>query len=184
MKIALISLGIAVLAGAACLGIMTKRKGQRDTDAIDGGVRHYTDDNSPKSINSTVITNFSCEGNSVFTDGIGNENHLNYTASAVFTDGKVSCKYKSHDRFGNSEELSFTADRTIMDELYLLIKKYDLVQYNGISYKVSGLPHGYGSQISIDFDNGEHVYSSNNQTSFLPDSFGIEIYGIIKSYAD
>ena len=35
----------------------------------------------------------------------------------------------------------------------ILFKKYDLAQFNGISYRVSGLPDNLGSRIQIDFAN-------------------------------
>ncbi|MBR5447152.1 MAG: hypothetical protein IKV40_01880, partial [Clostridia bacterium] len=68
--------------------------------------------------------------------------------------------------------------------LYELFVKYDLAQFNGISYTVSGLPEGYGAEIGIDFESGEHVYSHNNQSCFLSDEFGVELGDVMRHHAE
>ena len=192
--ISLICLGVVTAAALLTVTHISKRKPNENkkkphqdkssTDCIDGGVQYYPGTEAPKSVASRVIERFECEGSYSFTDESGNENMIHYTASIKAEGTAIRCTYKEYDRFGYSNDLSFTADRTVTDEVYGLFARHDLAQYNGISYTVSGLPEGYGSKLSIDFEGGEYVYSYNNQTPFLSDEFGVELAGILKRYAD
>ena len=53
------------------------------------------------------------------------------------------------------------------DELQQIVEKYDLAQYNGQFYTVSGLPPDYGVKLEILYDSGEKIRCSNNQSCFL-----------------
>ena len=183
MKNVILLICAAVAIGATLL-VRHRSIKNSDTDDVDGGVRHYHDDGAPKSVSSDVITDFLCEGRRTFSDDNGNENTIRYRASVKADGSTVKCSYKYHDRFGHSDHLIFTADLSVTRQLYLLFVKYDLAQYNGITYRVSGLPSGFGSVISIDFEGGERVYSSNNQSCFLSDEFGAELFEVMKTYAD
>ena len=174
----------AVLLTAAYIRKKKLEAKDRVCDEVDGGVRHYYDEGAPKSIDSHVITDFSCEGKYCFTDENGNENAIRYVAQVKSEGDAVSCTYKMFDRFGYSENLRFMSDGAIMKDLYKLFAKHDLAQFNGISYTVSGLPEGYGAEISIDFESGEHVYSHNNQSCFLSDEFGVELGDVMRHHAE
>ena len=172
----------ALLAGAYIRKKKLEAK-DRACDEVDGGVRHYYDEGAPKSIDSHVITCFSCEGKYTLTDELGNENAIRYVAHAKLEGETVLCTYKMFDRFGYSENLKFMSDGAIMKDLYKLFAKHNLAQYNGISYTVSGLPEGYGAEIGIDFESGEHVYSHNNQSCFLSDEFGVELGDVMRKHS-
>ena len=188
MKNCIVIICIGAVAAAALISAayIHKRRldaNDRNCDEVDGGVCHYNDEGAPKSIDSHVITDFSCEGKYCFTDENGNENAVRYIALIKAREDEVSCSYKMYDRFGYSESLKFTSHGTVMEDLYELFVKHDLAQFNGISYTVSGLPEGYGAEIGIDFESGEHVYSHNNQTCFLSDEFGVELGDVMRKHA-
>ncbi|MBR5632489.1 MAG: hypothetical protein IKW68_00780 [Clostridia bacterium] len=189
MKNCIVIICIGAVAAAALISAayIHKRRldaNDRNCDEVDGGVRHYYDEGAPKSIDSRVITSFSCEGKYCFTDENGNENAVRYVAHAKMEGETVLCTYKMFDRFGYSENLRFMSDGAIMKDLYNLFAKHDLAQFNGISYTVSGLPEGYGAEICIDFESGEHVYSHNNQSCFLSDEFGVELGDVMRHHAE
>lgn len=54
-----------------------------------------------------------------------------------------------------------------MNTLQKVVAEYDLAQYNGYSYRVSGLPEGYGACLEVEYASGEHIYASDNQSCFL-----------------
>lgn len=188
MKNCIVIICIGAVAAAALISAAYIHKRRLETkdrvcDEVDGGVRHYYDEGAPKSIDSHVITCFSCEGKYTLTDELGNENAIRYVAHAKLEGETVLCTYKMFDRFGYSGNLKFVSDGAIMKDLYKLFAKHNLAQYNGISYTVSGLPEGYGAEIGIDFESGEHVYSHNNQSCFLSDEFGVELGEIMRKHS-
>lgn len=54
-----------------------------------------------------------------------------------------------------------------MAALQKVVAEHDLAQHNGLSYRVSGLPEGYGAIFSVTYTSGESIYASNNQSCFL-----------------
>ncbi len=135
-----------------------------DTECIDGGVQHYVDEGSPKFIESTQIQSFYCEFSafdlSAASSPIAGRYH---TLHAV--DGSGSYEARGGDEIFTERE--FILDETFFDELQRIVEKYDLAQYNGQFYTVSGLPPDYGVKLKILYDSGERIRCSNNQSCFL-----------------
>ena len=146
----------AVLAG--CTGK------DRQTDEIDGGVRIDESTDAPKTITSTQIVSFSCEFSTLDLleeSPLGNDV---FTLEAVLSDGEVTGSYETY----LTQKQTFEADEAFMDLLQKIVEQYDLAQYNGTNYRVSGLPDRYGAYLNILYESDEQIYASNNQDCFLP----------------
>lgn len=152
-----------VLAGVALLVSCVKRP-HADTDDIDGGVQHYDDTDAPKTIVSTQIVSFSCQFSayslSFDSSPVAGRYHTLYA-------GEGEGRYEARGGGTVYEAFEFVPDAAFFAALQQLVAKYDLAQYNGKSYTVSGLPPDYGAKLNIQYESGESIYASNNQSCFL-----------------
>lgn len=155
---------LAALAGLALLAGCCKRS-RSDTDEVDGGVQHCEDTDAPKTVVSTEIVSFSCEFSAycLSIDGspVAGRYHTLYA-------GQGAGRYEARGGGTVYEQFAFTPDATFFAALQQLVAKYDLAQYNGKFYTVSGLPPDYGAKLDIRYSSGESIRSSNNQSCFLP----------------
>lgn len=141
------------------------KKPAHNTDDVDGGVRHYVDTDAPKKIESTQIVSFSCEFSAT---------NLALDSSPVA--GRYYTLYAEQERGsyearGDGDVYSkkeFTPDAAFFAALQQIVARYDLAQYNGQFYKVSGLPPDLGTILQIRYASGENISASNNQSCFLP----------------
>ena len=155
-----------MIAAFALIGLVVYscRARTKNTDVIDGGVRHREDTNAPKVIQSTKITSFSCKASAVGmmeedTPLAGNIFKLQAT--------EKEASYHRMVRGGSEETFSFVPDKAFLDGLQEIVAKYDFAQQNGIYYSVSGIPEHFGSKIDICYESGERISASNNQHCFL-----------------
>lgn len=143
-----------------CLGLF-----HTDTEVIDGGTRHYVDEEAPKTIQSTKIVSFSCEFTA--TDIPMNESPIAgryYTLYAAEYGGSFESR-GGGEVFGQRE---FTPDADFFDALQQIVSQYDFAQFNGQHYTVSGLPPDHGAKLEIRYDSGESIRASDNQSCFIP----------------
>ena len=136
-----------------------------DTDDIDGGVQHSEDTGAPKTIYSTKIISFHCEFST--TDLMMDSSPI---AGRYYTLHAESGGANYEARGGGTvyDERKFTPDKAFFDVLQQIVAKYDFAQYNGQYYTVSGLPPDYGAKLNIQYDSGESIQCSNNQSCFIP----------------
>lgn len=143
----------------------------KDTDHIDGGVKKYNSGaDSPKVIESSEITSFSCEL-SLFSADLEEDNWFAgrfYTLSATKDGESVSCITDWYERNGDGDKQEFIADVDFMKKLQEIAVKYDLAQYNGYESVVSGLPDMYGARLDIRYESGESIFAYDNQHCFIP----------------
>ena len=154
--------GIGALALATTVGILLSHKKPESTDEIDGGVRHYTDTDAPKMIASTQITFFHCKFST--TD-------LCLEDSPIA--GHIITLHAADDGFyelrGQTEiEKNFSPKEDFFLQLQKIVSHFNLAQYNGQHYTVSGLPHNIGMDLEVRYASGEYIRASNNQSCFLP----------------
>jgi len=128
---------------------------------IDGGVRHSVREDAPKKIISTQITFFRCTFSTYdipLEDSpvAGRLMTLQAAPDGGFWDLRHGQKHP------------FSPDAAFFAKLQQLISAYDLAQYNGVHYKVSGLPPDYGMQLEVRYASGEAICASNNQSCFVP----------------
>ena len=161
---------IAIMLGAMLLvGVPVLLSGctrpSHDTDDIDGGVQHAVDTDAPKTITSTQIISFHCEFST--TDLMMDSSPI---AGRYYTLHAESGGANYEARGGGTvyDERKFAPDEAFFDGLQKLVAKYDLAQYNGQYYTVSGLPPDYGAKLNIQYDSGESIQCSNNQSCFIP----------------
>jgi len=156
--LALAALGILLLAGRS-------RYCQGDTQVIDGGQRHYVNENAPKIVESEEITFFSCEAST--TNVPLNESPVAgryYTLYADASGGSFEAR-GGGDVFAKR---SFVPDAAFFAQLQQIVAKYDLAQYNGEYYTVAGLPPDLGAKLNIRYASDEQICASDNQSCFLP----------------
>ena len=160
--------GAVLLAAFVLTGCMLRKK-PGNTDAVDGGVRHYTDENAPKTIESREITAFSCrfETDPMHEAGL-DETVLEYTFTAVRNGDTVSVHTEAVTSDRTTEKTDYEAPLSFLAELDRIVKEYDLAQHNGTFYRVSGLPPLLGADLDIAYASGETLRAGNNQSCFLP----------------
>lgn len=136
-----------------------------DTDDIDGGVQHSEDTGAPKTISSTQIISFHCEFSTtdlmMDSSPIAGRYHTLHAESS-------GANYEARGGGTVYDEREFKPDEAFFDALQKIVAKYDFAQYNGQYYTVSGLPPDYGAKLNIQYDSGESIQCSNNQSCFIP----------------
>ena len=136
-----------------------------DTDDIDGGVRHSEDTGAPKTIYSTKIISFHCEFSTtdlmMDSSPIAGRYHTLHAESS-------GANYEARGGGTVYDEREFKPDEAFFDALQKIVAKYDFAQYNGQYYTVSGLPPDHGAKLNIQYDSGESIQCSNNQSCFIP----------------
>lgn len=151
---------VSIMFLAGCSGLF-----YTETEEIDGGTRHYVDEEAPKTIQSTKIVSFSCEFTT--TDLPMNESPIAgryYTLYAAEDGGSYEAR-GGGEVFGQRE---FTPDTEFFDALQQIVVQYDLAQFNGQFYTVAGLPPDLGAKLDIQYDSGERIHASDNQSCFIP----------------
>lgn len=155
--------GVLLIAGLVALAGC--RKAPADTDVIDGGVRHSVDENAPKVIESTQIVSFGCwfSALTLMEDDTGLAGRI-YELKATQEGG-------SYETWAGGEvydDLTFTPDPEFFDRLQQIVSQYDLAQFNGQHYSVSGLPPDFGAALTVEYASGETICASDNQSCFIP----------------
>lgn len=160
-----------VLITALCIGLLAAVpllsgcKKHANTDDIDGGVRHYVDENAPKVIESTQIVSFECnfsaltlaEDDTCLAGSV-------YDLKATQNGGSYTARTRSEIY----DDLTFTPTPEFFTQLQRIVSQYDLARYNGQHYTVSGLPPDLGAEIIVEYASGERIRASDNQSCFLP----------------
>lgn len=150
----------------AALGVATLMGCSRaDTEDIDGGVRHYEDENAPKVIESTQIVTFSCE---ISTYSMSMNSSPVAGRYYTFYAGQEGGSFEARAGGEVFTEKEFTPDAAFFEALQEIVAEHDLAQYNGKHYSVSGLPPDYGAKLDIRYESGESIRSSDNQSCFIP----------------
>ena len=136
-----------------------------DTDDIDGGVQHSVDTGALKTIYSTKIISFHCEFSTtdlmMDSSPIAGRYHTLHAESS-------GANYEARGGGTVYDEREFKPDEAFFDALQKIVAKYDFAQYNGQYYTVSGLPPDHGAKLNIQYDSGESIQCSNNQSCFIP----------------
>lgn len=138
--------------------------------ATHGGVRtDKTDPDAPKAIHSTEIISFVCAFSTTQEREAGTLGRRFYTFEAAIQNGVVTGRYHSAVKSDPGETVAavFEADAAFMAELHDLVTELDLAKYNGLSYRVSGLPPQLGADLTVTYASGEQICARNNQTNFL-----------------
>lgn len=139
----------------------------KNTADEEGGVRIDTSYDAPKEIQSTDIIHFYCEFSNLtmMNEETFLENKV-YELEALLKDGKVQCEYETYAGGEGSKE-TFEAEARFLKEIQKIIKNHNLIQHNGYSYRVSGLPDQFGAVLQVEYESGEKIYASDNQSNFL-----------------
>lgn len=168
MLAVLVLLGVAALSG--CAGKTA------DTDVIDGGVVHNDNVDAPKTIVSKEIVSFSCEFSTLtLMEETELENDV-FCLEAALSDGVVTGTCSSRE----IQKQTFEADASFMKRLQEIAEEYDFAQYNGMQYRVSGLPDQFGAKLNILYESGEQIYASNNQDCFLTLAAMEELFSLFR----
>ena len=153
---------------------MKKIFGRRNHDDIDGGTHIKRNENLPKTIQSTEITNFEVEFSlTCFIDSNDPDKDWNghFLLSCKLQDGKVCCRYCHTKRYEGNLDFTFEAQPDFLTELEKIVREEDIAKFNGYSSITSGLPDMFGSSVSVDYASGEYIYTCDNQDIHLPLTF-------------
>ena len=144
-----------------------RKSSNENTDDIDGGVINDTSYDAPKEIESTEIEFFYCEFSTLtmMNEETFLENKV-YELKASLQEGTVQGSYQAYAG-GEGVEKTFEAEPEFMNALQKIVKNHNLVQHNGLSYRVSGLPDQFGAVLEVEYESGERIYASHNQDNFL-----------------
>lgn len=175
-----------------CLGKWLKQRRSRrrarifegPSVEVDGGTRIRHDTDAPKEILSRELTRFSCRFSALsFMEEDTQLPQGMYAFDATIEEGGVGCTVGcDHPRAVPSGERREMRSADFLGELDALLRKYNVAQYNGCYYKVSGLPDFYGATVDAAYASGETLYCYNNQDPFLPFDFVRELcrlFGIL-----
>lgn len=143
---------------------------------VDGGRNEYWDPNCRENIESEEMTSFYLS-----RDG-------EYSLKAeVQDDGKIrvnSLGGNEYERDGTRFTLDYvTADGELMEKLQALVKEYSLSKDNGHTETVGGLPFGIGETVSVEYESGEYIYRSSNQSRILDDEEAWMFYALFREDA-
>lgn len=166
MKFIIISVILcAVLLSVMLFFLFSRADLSHKANYLGGGVTHYVDTKAPKTINSTQIISFHCEFS---TTNLA----INSSPAAgryhTLRAAQDNCSYEARVSSTIYNEKTFTPDAAFFDALQQIVSQYDFAQYNGQFYTVSGLPPNLGAKLEIQYDSGECIHSSNNQSCFIP----------------
>ena len=165
-----------------CLNKWIKRWRKRRRDRIyegpcvDGGTRIRYDTNAPKEINSRELIRFSCRFSalSLMEEDTQLPRGVYYFGASKGENGVSSTVGCNNPRVLGGERRE-TRSQELFAELESLLRKYNVAQYNGSYYKVSGLPDFYGAKVDAEYASGETLYCYHNQDPFLPIPFVQEL---------
>ena len=148
-----------------------RHKKQEDEDIeVDGGTNSTINNEAPKSIDSTDIVFFECEfglDSYVLEETEDDDFNGFFRLSVKLVDGEVKGKYTHSTRWDRVDK-EFTADKAFLTTLGQIVKEEEFAKTNGIVSRTSGLPDFFGSELTVDYATGEHIYSSDNQEILLP----------------
>lgn len=142
-------------------------RNQWTTSPNGGGKEDHTDPDAPKVIASTEIVEFHCRFSTLTSVNSENLKRGIYELDAVLEQDIVLCNLKMSIPGETGETVEFKADPCFMEALQELAEKFDLAGYNGLSVRVSGLPHFYGASLQVNYASGEAVWAYHNQNCFL-----------------
>lgn len=157
--------GAALLALAAGAVLLVGCKKTPQEPPVDGGVRHQVDTGAPKVIRSAEITEFSCKFST--TDRLLEDTPIAGGIFTLYADAEEGC-LRVRGRQEIAGEHTFCPDEAFFRQLQQIVAGYDMAQYNGQFYTVSGLPPDLGMKLQIRYASGETISASDNQSTFLP----------------
>ena len=168
MKWLFIGLGCALAAVSGGVWAVRRRRPEKNTDHIDGGVvkRYWAD--APKVIESQEIVRFHCEISLIAACDVDEIGHRVYKLDAAVKDGEVLVKYDWRERGGKSHKAEYKTDADFMVRLQEIAALHNFAQHNGYYHTVSGLPDMYGEILDIVYASGERIAVHDNQSGFLP----------------
>ena len=173
-----------------CLSAKIKawRKRRRDRiyegPSIDGGTRICHDTDAPKDILSHEILRFSCRfsSSSLLEEDTNLTSGLFHFTAEKREEGAETSVSVLHSRRGEINQAKMRPS-CFLEEIDGILQKHDIARFNGLYYKVSGLPDFFGASVSVTYASGETLDCYNNQDPFLPLAFILALcqaYGIEK----
>ncbi len=170
-------IGAAALGLTVAAGLLLLRKKASPNPEIDGGVRHYADEDAPKTIQSAEITYFHCRFSSMDRSMADTP-----VAGQIFTltaaKESDSCQIRNRDRETTSQ--TFVPDADFFVRLQDIVSRYDMAQQNGQHYSVSGLPPDFGIRLEVRYASGETIRTSDNQNCFLSNNAMEELVALFQ----
>lgn len=143
-------------------------QGEPGDDPGDGYRDDQSDPDAPKTVTSKQIVSFDCWCSTLDDAEPGAVGNHIYRLRAKLENGAVKGTYEVRDA---EEERSFRESHSFLSQIYELVERYDVAQYNGHRVEVHGLPGDYGVDLHIQFASGESISAYDNQDCILPYNF-------------
>ncbi len=139
---------------------------EADGAVTDGSSDELIMPEAPKIIESKDIHSAKIE----FDDSQGNHHLMSLTKM----DGTVQVvidDYMKHE--------DFEAPLSVMKDLQGIIDKYDMASKNGYTSSTSGVPSGYGYELTVEYESGEYIKSYDNAFPGFTDEEGDALYNFL-----
>ena len=149
-----------------------------------GGTTKTLDKSAPKVITCDKMTLFSVTSALSYSPAAGGKAQLGYiSAFAIPSDNGTFLFLEAaegHRKLGTKKEWALVmAD--IFPALVSVVLECDLASQNGLHSKTAGLPENFGGSVLIEYENGETIDFSNNQSPVISRAAAEKIYGVFRS---
>ena len=152
-----------------------------------GGTTKTLDKDAPKVITCDKMTFFSVTSALSYSSASRGERQLGYIAAyAVPSDNGTFLFLETaegHRKLGTTKKWALVkAD--IFPALVPLVLECNLVSQNGLHSRTAGLPENFGGDVLVEYENGETIDFSNNQSPVISHETADKIYNTFKTYLD
>ncbi len=161
---------------------------QKPPENACGGTTKTYDKNAPKTITSDKMVFFSVTSALSYRRNTGSDGkELGYiSAFAVPSDNGTFLFLEAaegHRKLGTTKKWALVkAD--IFPALVPLVLECNLVSQNGLHSRTAGLPENFGGDVLVEYENGETIDFSNNQSPVISHETANKIYNTFKTYLD
>lgn len=159
---------------------------QKPPENACGGTTKTYDKNAPKTITSDKMVFFSVTSALSYRRNTGSDGEeLGYiSAFAVPSDNGSFIFTETGDGYRGHKTVKEWAliKADIFPALVPLVIECDLVSKNGLHSKTAGLPENFGGDVLVEYENGETIDFSNNQSPIISEETAKKIYGVFKTY--
>ena len=148
-----------------------------------GGTSRSVDETAPKTIQSDCMTFFKVVTDMQVIAEICDPSTpnlwINYIyAFAIPVDGGSMLFLSANDGYKRNESSWALVKYDIFPELVELVRDASLAASNGKNSFTNGLPKNFGGEVRIEYDSGEMIRYSDNQSPVTSKAFGRELYAL------
>ena len=152
-----------------------------------GGTTKTLDKNAPKEITCDKMTYFSVTSALPYSSAARGEGQLGYIAAYAVPSDNGTFLFlevaEGHRKLGTTKKWA-KVKADIFPALVPLVLECNLVSRNGLHSRTAGLPENFGGDVLVEYENGETIDFSNNQSPVISHETADKIYSVFKTYLD